>query len=116
MASESESEELDVVYAPTPLKKKSTLSTMKPAANIYMMDRLMTHLDRAFPDFKYRREFAMQVARYWALKRGSRHGAPLLKRLHLEVFAFPRFSLFSLFFAFALFINVVSHGPRIHPR
>ncbi|KAJ2671506.1 hypothetical protein GGI25_005470 [Coemansia spiralis] len=25
-----------------------------------------------------------QVARYWALKRISRHGAPLLKRLHLE--------------------------------
>lgn len=32
-----------------------------------------------------KKQFINQVCRYWSLKRDSRRGAPLLKRLHLEV-------------------------------
>ena len=34
------------------------------------------------------REFVVGVCRYWSLKRESRRGALLLKRLHLEVWSF----------------------------
>jgi hypothetical protein len=31
-----------------------------------------------------KRDFVVQVCKYWSLKREARRGAPLLKRLHLE--------------------------------
>jgi NuA3 HAT complex component NTO1 len=32
-----------------------------------------------------KRDFVLSVCKYWSLKREARRGAPLLKRLHLEV-------------------------------
>lgn len=39
-----------------------------------------------------KRELVEKIGKYWSLKRESRRGAPLLKRLHLEV-CFPSFPL-----------------------
>jgi hypothetical protein len=36
-------------------------------------------------DLRRKPEFIEKLCRYWSLKREARRGAPLLKRLHLEV-------------------------------
>ena len=44
---------------------------------------LFNNLLGIYPDKK---DVLQAVGRYWALKREARRGAPLLKRLHLEVY------------------------------
>lgn len=58
-----------------------------PLVPAFVYDRIMEYIGR----IKVARKpgFVSLVCRYWSLKREARRGAPLLKRLHLEV----RFSL-----------------------
>jgi hypothetical protein len=49
----------------------------------YIYDRVLSHLEKHKLADKH--DVVHLLARYWTLKRGSRRGAALLKRLHLEV-------------------------------
>lgn len=46
--------------------------------------RLLENLCNS-PTTKYSRNFLVPLVKYWSIKRQFRRGAPLLKRLHLEV-------------------------------
>ncbi|RKP38312.1 PHD-zinc-finger like domain-containing protein, partial [Dimargaris cristalligena] len=57
-------------------------NALAPVIPEYIARRL---LDPALkPPIRQRAAFIQQLARYWSLKRQSRRGAPLIKRLHLE--------------------------------
>lgn len=62
---------------------KQTYSTGPPLVPNYIFTRLVEYLGK----IKLARKpaFVGLVCKYWSLKRESRRGAPLLKRLHLEV-------------------------------
>ncbi len=49
---------------------------------------IFSQINNTFRNNKYSKktQFLTEVCKYWALKREQRKGAPLLKRLHLEVF------------------------------
>lgn len=49
----------------------------------YVITRVLAELSRA--QVRKKSTVVQKIARYWSLKRASRRGAPLLKRLHLEV-------------------------------
>lgn len=56
--------------------------TRAPVIPLYIGQRIVDRLDSGIPA---RQRFVTHMCRYWALKREARRGAPLLKRLHLEV-------------------------------
>ncbi|KAJ2547298.1 hypothetical protein EV175_005277, partial [Coemansia sp. RSA 1933] len=56
----------------------------RPVLNEYVFERVAQAVPPGRVGATQRLLVAEQVARYWALKRSHRHGAPLLKRLHLE--------------------------------
>lgn len=62
---------------------KQTYSSGPPLIPAYIFDRLMEYTTKI--KMAKRSNFISLVCRYWSLKRESRRGAPLLKRLHLEV-------------------------------
>ncbi|CAG8627733.1 16517_t:CDS:10, partial [Cetraspora pellucida] len=49
-----------------------------------IMDRLLPVLSMHKGQLRRRQEMIATICRYWSLKRETRRGAPLLKRLHLE--------------------------------
>jgi hypothetical protein len=57
-----------------------------PIAPDYILEKLekLPCVQQA-ADLKNKTALITSICRYWSLKRGSRRGAPLLKRLHLEV-------------------------------
>ncbi|KAJ2079734.1 hypothetical protein H4R24_003576 [Coemansia sp. RSA 988] len=56
----------------------------RPVLNEHVFARVISRTTVARLGTQQRGRLIAQVARYWALKRSERHGAPLLKRLHLE--------------------------------
>ncbi|PIA13111.1 hypothetical protein COEREDRAFT_78156, partial [Coemansia reversa NRRL 1564] len=56
----------------------------RPVLNEYVFAQVVSRTTIARLGAQQRGKLIAQVARYWALKRSERHGAPLLKRLHLE--------------------------------
>ncbi|KAJ2769736.1 hypothetical protein IWQ57_002977, partial [Coemansia nantahalensis] len=61
-----------------------TLNPDVPVLNEYVVTRVAARVAGRLGGQQQRQQLAAAVARYWALKRRERHGAPLLKRLHLE--------------------------------
>ncbi|KAJ2720291.1 hypothetical protein GGI07_004698 [Coemansia sp. Benny D115] len=55
----------------------------RPVLNEYVFGRIVDSLPARLGAHQ-KAAVALLVARFWALKRSLRHGAPLLKRLHLE--------------------------------
>ncbi|KAJ2683864.1 hypothetical protein GGH99_004231 [Coemansia sp. RSA 1285] len=56
----------------------------RPVLNEYVFAKVLELVPTTRIGANQRVHLLGQVARYWALKRLARHGAPLLKRLHLE--------------------------------
>lgn len=56
--------------------------TRAPMVPYYIAHRILQGLGT---QVNQRNQFVKQMCKYWALKREMRRGAPLLKRLHLEV-------------------------------
>jgi NuA3 HAT complex component NTO1 len=66
------------VYS-SPSKSKDHLIPTSYAIPVAILKKM----EAENPDLK--RDVVVEICRYWALKRNVRRGAPLLKRLHLEV-------------------------------
>lgn len=60
--------------------KKYTLGP--PLVPQFIVDKLESYYKK---QFRQKQSFIRLVCKYWSLKREARRGAPLLKRLHLEV-------------------------------
>ncbi|KAJ2575596.1 hypothetical protein GGH19_002865 [Coemansia sp. RSA 1807] len=56
----------------------------RPVLNEFVFSRVAERIPNYRLGLLQRARLVSMVARYWALKRSMRHGAPLLKRLHLE--------------------------------
>jgi NuA3 HAT complex component NTO1 len=67
------------------LKKRNIFSSSTVVAPIQLLDRIDSSLGDERVMIKHRREFLTLLLKYWSIKRQFRRGAPLLKRLHLEV-------------------------------
>lgn len=66
--------------------KKTHLSPIKqtPLIPNFIFDRIVTYVSRV-KGLTGKKDVVSSVCRYWSLKREGRTGAPLLKRIHLEV-------------------------------
>lgn len=53
-----------------------------PLVPAYVLNRVLEYIGKM--QIRKKQQFALQVAKFWSLKREARRGAPLLKRLHLE--------------------------------
>jgi len=60
-----------------------TYKTGIPLVPHYIVGKVMDYISRAQINNKTR--IVLSICKYWSLKREARRGAPLLKRLHLEV-------------------------------
>jgi NuA3 HAT complex component NTO1 len=62
---------------------KKSYSSGPPLVPQYIFEKIWAYVDR----IKLRKKQAIleTICKYWSLKREARRGAPLLKRLHLEV-------------------------------
>ena len=58
------------------------LSVFSPILPNYILRQLMTHPSKLLQ--KKRSDLLVSIAKFWSLKKESRRGAMLLKRLHLE--------------------------------
>jgi hypothetical protein len=65
------------------LAYKKTYSGGPPLVPAFIVDRVLTYVQKL--TIARKKEFLNSLCRYWSLKREARRGAPLLKRLHLEV-------------------------------
>lgn len=65
------------------LAYKKTYSGGPPLVPAFIVDRVLTYVQKL--TLARKKEFLNTLCRYWSLKREARRGAPLLKRLHLEV-------------------------------
>ena len=62
---------------------KQSYNSGPPVIPAFIYDRVMEYI--AAIEMEEKDSFVGAVCRYWSLKREARRGAPLLKRLHLEV-------------------------------
>jgi hypothetical protein len=60
-----------------------TYKTGIPLIPQYIVGKVMDYISKAH--LKKKIHVVLSVCKYWSLKREARRGAPLLKRLHLEV-------------------------------
>lgn len=60
-----------------------TYKTGPPLVPQYIVDRVMKYIIKV--QLRKKTQVILSVCKYWSLKREARRGAPLLKRLHLEV-------------------------------
>ena len=60
-----------------------TYKTGVPLVPQYIVTRVMDYISKATP--RKKPHVVLAICKYWSLKREARRGAPLLKRLHLEV-------------------------------
>jgi NuA3 HAT complex component NTO1 len=67
-----------------PPKLAATLATAKKPKSFMVPNRIMGFLKDSIKSSNIRMEGLGAIARYWCLRRQSRRGAPLLRRLHLE--------------------------------
>lgn len=65
-----------------------TYTDTAPVAPAIIMEKLLPVLSKQKGTLRKRQELVTTICKYWSLKRESRRGAPLLKRLHLEVWNF----------------------------
>lgn len=65
--------------------KRLGYNASAPVCPEYILNRILDYLESEPIVIKQKHRFVTSVCRYWALKLASRRGAPLLKRLHLEV-------------------------------
>lgn len=65
-----------------------TYTDTAPVAPAIIMEKLLPVLSKQKGTLRKRQELVATICKYWSLKRESRRGAPLLKRLHLEVWDF----------------------------
>ena len=56
-----------------------------PVAPEYILKRIQEFLEGDEIYIRQKHRFLTMIFKYWSLKRAARRGAPLLKRLHLEV-------------------------------
>lgn len=75
-----------------------------PIAPEYLYQRLLRFLEEEKIGVRQRQKVVGAVCRYWALKRASRRGAPLLKRLHLEVGVLCVYLYLFLFWGIVVFV------------
>lgn len=61
-----------------------TYTDTAPVAPAIIMEKLLSVLSKQKGTLRKRQELVATICKYWSLKRESRRGAPLLKRLHLE--------------------------------
>jgi hypothetical protein len=79
LSSDSEDNEPPSNVYSSPSRSKDNLIPTSYAIPVAILKKL----EAEKPDLK--KDVLVEICRYWALKRGLRRGAPLLKRLHLEV-------------------------------
>jgi hypothetical protein len=60
-----------------------TYKTGPPLVPQYIVNRVMSYI--ANVHLRKKPHVVLSLCKYWSLKREARRGAPLLKRLHLEV-------------------------------
>ena len=63
--------------------KSSFNSSGPPVIPAKIFDRIMSYISKL--KLVAKKDVVNLVCRYWSLKREARRGAPLLKRIHLEV-------------------------------
>ncbi|GAB1518422.1 hypothetical protein RhiTH_001481 [Rhizoctonia solani] len=69
--------------SPKKTSRPQVQATGPPLVPSMIVDRIFDHIHRI--NFRKKRPFLLAVCKYWSLKREARRGAPLLKRLHLEI-------------------------------
>ena len=62
-----------------------TYRTGPPLVPSIIVDNIVEYIGKV--TVRKKAQFVLSVCKYWSLKREARRGAPLLKRLHLEVSA-----------------------------
>jgi hypothetical protein len=60
-------------------------SSAFPLVPEFIMRQVADYLEEKKIVIRQRQKFLLSICKYWSLKRAGRRGAPLLKRLHLEV-------------------------------
>ncbi|KAJ2609370.1 hypothetical protein H4S08_004083 [Coemansia sp. RSA 1365] len=79
-----ETEDLSVRQEASLQLTRRIFDPAKPVLNEHVFGQVVSKTTIARLGTQQRGKLITQVSRYWALKRSERHGAPLLKRLHLE--------------------------------
>jgi hypothetical protein len=60
-----------------------TYKTGPPLVPAYIVDKVLAYISKV--SLRKKNNVVLSICKYWSLKREARRGAPLLKRLHLEV-------------------------------
>lgn len=60
-----------------------TYKTGPPLVPAYIVDKVLAYISKV--QLRKKNNVVLSICKYWSLKREARRGAPLLKRLHLEV-------------------------------
>lgn len=60
-----------------------TYKTGPPLVPAFIVDKMLAYISKV--SLRKKHSVVLSICKYWSLKREARRGAPLLKRLHLEV-------------------------------